>query len=328
MTGAAITFKPARRENVRLLIGLSGGTGSGKTFTAMRLAKGLAGGKRFAVIDTENGRASFYADQFDFDAAELHAPFTPLAYADAILAADAAGYPVTVVDSASHEWSGEGGILDMQEAELDRMAGNDYGKREACKMAAWIKPKMQHKAFIQKLLQVRGHVILCFRAEPKVEMVRGEGKRVEVRAKQGLTGLDGWFPICEKNLPFELTVSFLLLATAPGIPHPIKLPQQHKAFFPLDQVITEAAGAAIGEWARGGSAPIASSSGDALRGFMEYAKGYLEDATDPDVVETWWSSPVQVQQRRELNLSPSAEAKLRERVTARVQQLRQKQGAA
>ena len=60
-------FKPAIRENVGLLIGLAGGTGSGKTFSAMRLASGIANGKKFAVIDTEAGRAKHYADQFSFD---------------------------------------------------------------------------------------------------------------------------------------------------------------------------------------------------------------------------------------------------------------------
>ena len=93
------TFRPARRENVALLIGLAAGTGGGKTFTAMRLASGMARGKKFAVIDSEAGRATHYADQFDFDHGDLVAPFTPEAYLEAILAADAAGYPVIVVDS-------------------------------------------------------------------------------------------------------------------------------------------------------------------------------------------------------------------------------------
>jgi hypothetical protein len=53
-------FRPAKREDVGLLIGRSGGTGSGKTFTAMRLAKGIAGDRKFAVIDTEAGRAKHY----------------------------------------------------------------------------------------------------------------------------------------------------------------------------------------------------------------------------------------------------------------------------
>ena len=251
----AFSFRPAVRESVSLLIGLSGGTGSGKTYSAMRLAHGIAGDHPFAVIDTEAGRAKHYADQFKFDHGDLMPPFTPERYADAIAAADAAKYSVIVVDSTSHEWAGEGGILDWQEHELQRMAGDDYKKREACKMAAWIKPKMAHKQMVQRLLQVRAHLILCFRAEPKIEMVRGENGKMEIREKQSLTGLHGWIPIAEKNLPYELTASFLLLADRPGVPNPIKLQAQHRDLFPLDQPITEDSGARLAAWAQGGATP-------------------------------------------------------------------------
>ena len=264
------TFRPAVRENVGLLIGLAGGTGSGKTFTALRLASGIAGAKPFAMIDTEAGRAKHYADQFHFDHGDLSAPFSPDAYAEAITAADKAGYPVIVVDSMSHVWASDGGVLDWQEKELDRMAGDDWKKREAVKMAAWIKPKTAHKKMVQRLLQVRTHLILCFRAEQKIEMVRGENGKMQILAKQSLTGLDGWIPVCEKNLPFELTASFLLTADAPGYPKPIKLQEQHRALFPLDKPITEESGRLIAQWASGGKAkesaapasdpPTASSS--------------------------------------------------------------------
>src|SRR3990167_10103442 len=103
----SFSFRPAKRENVALIIGLAGGTGSGKTFSAMRLASGIAGeGKPFAVIDTEAGRAKHYADQFKFDHGDLAPPFRPDAYVDAIMAADKAGYSVIVVDSVSHVWAG------------------------------------------------------------------------------------------------------------------------------------------------------------------------------------------------------------------------------
>ena len=249
------SFRPAVRENVGLWVNLVGGTGSGKTFTAMRLASGIAGGKPFAVIDTENRRALHYADQFKFDHADLVPPFRPDAYAEAVVAADKAGYPVIVVDSGSHCWSGDGGVLDWQEEELDRMAGNDYAKRERVKMAAWIKPKMAHKHMVQKLLQVRAHIILCLRAEEKIEMVKNEHGKLEIQKKQSLTGKDGWIPICEKSLPFEATCSFLLLASEPGIPHPIKLQEQHKALFPLGKAITEESGKLLAAWAAGGSRP-------------------------------------------------------------------------
>lgn len=248
------TFRPAKREGVSLLIGIAGGTGAGKTWTAMSLAEGICGDKPFAVIDTENGRASHYADRFRFDVAELRPPFRPDAYAEAILAADAAGYKAIVVDSMSHVWAGDGGVLDWQEEELDRMAGSDWKKREAVKMAAWIKPKMSHKHMVQKLLQVKAHLILCFRAEEKVEMVKRDGKMAIV-PKVTLTGLDGWVPICEKALPFELTASFLLTPDRPGYPKPIKLQEQHKPLFPLDRPINAESGRLVAAWAAGGDPP-------------------------------------------------------------------------
>lgn len=251
----AYTFRPAKREGVSLLIGLAGGTGSGKTFTAMELAEGICGTDPFAVIDTENGRASHYADRFRFDVAELRPPFRPDAYAEAILAADAAGYKAIVVDSMSHVWAGDGGVLDWQEEELDRMAGSDWKKREAVKMAAWIKPKMSHKHMVQKLLQVKAHLILCFRAEEKVEMVKRDGKMAIV-PKVTLTGLDGWVPICEKALPFELTASFLLTPDRPGYPKPIKLQEQHKSLFPLDRPINAESGRLVAQWAAGGGPSV------------------------------------------------------------------------
>lgn len=244
-------FRPAKRENVGLWINLVGGTGSGKTFTAMRLASGIAGDRPFAVIDTENRRALHYADQFRFDHCELRPPFRPLEYSDAVLDADKAGYPVIVIDSGSHVWAGDGGVLDWHEEELDRMAGDDWKKREAVKMAAWVKPKMAHKQMVQKLLQVRAHIIFCLRAEEKIEMVKGKDGKLVVQPKQSLTGLDGWIPVCDKNLPFEATCSFLLMADRPGLPHPIKLQEQHRALFPPDIPITEESGKRLAQWASG-----------------------------------------------------------------------------
>lgn len=240
-------FRRAVRENVPLLIGLAGASGSGKTYTAMTLAKGMSGEKPFAVIDTEAGRARHYADQFAFDHMDLHPPFRPQTYLDAIVAADKAKYPVVVVDSMSHEWSGDGGVLDWQEEEW---AKNNHA--EWARMSSWIKPKMGHKEMVSKLLQVRAHVILCFRAEPKIEMAKDEKGKTIVVEKKGPGGFKGWLPICEKNLPYELTTSFLFMAERPGVPVPMKLQEQHKAFFPADKVITVEAGRKLAEWARGG----------------------------------------------------------------------------
>jgi len=255
----SVTFRRAVREDVGLVVGIAGPSGSGKTFSAMRLAAGMSGGRPFAVIDTEAGRSKHYADRFAFDHADLQAPFNPIAYADVIKAADDAHYPVIVVDSFSHEHAGDGGLLDWHEQELDRMAGQDYKRREACKMAAWIKPKTAHKQMVSRLLQVRAHLILCFRAEQKIEIVRGSGGGMEIQPKKIASGFSDWIPICEKNILYELTASFLLTPDAPGVPKPIKLQEQMREFVDLKAPLNEEAGKRMATWAKGGAAkPVVS----------------------------------------------------------------------
>ena len=109
-------------------------------------------------------------------------------------------------------------------------------------------------------MQVNAHIILCLRAEEKIEMIKGKDGKMEIQKKQSLVGKDGWIPICDKNLPFEATCSFLLLAANPGIPHPIKLQEQHRALFPLDKPIDEESGKRLAAWAAGGASVPAGAS--------------------------------------------------------------------
>ena len=288
----SFAFKRAIRENVGLLIGLAGASGSGKTFTAFRLATGICGDKPFAVIDTESRRALHYADDFKFDHLEIGAPFRPETYLDAIVAADKAGYPVIVVDSMSHEHAGDGGLLDWHDELLDEFVDraqktpdrrSEWQIRDANNMRAWIKPKMAHKKMVMRLLQSRAHLILCFRAEEKVEIGKDEKGKTKIVPKQSIVGLNGWMPVCEKNLPYELTCSFLLTADKPGVPQPIKLQEQHKIFFPLDRPITEESGRLIAAWAAGGKpekprkTPVETKKLDFATSGKEDAKKVAQD---------------------------------------------------
>lgn len=214
----------------------------------MRLATGLAGGKPFAVIDTENGRALHKADDYTFQHANLDEPFTPERYAEAVKDADAAGFPVIVIDSGSHEYEGVGGVLDIQNDEFERM-----GRKEGARMASWIAPKHRHKRFVQQLLRAKAHVILCLRAQDQIEIAKEDGKTV-VRPKASLIGAEGWIPICEKRLPFEATISLLLLQSNPGVPVPIKLEERHKPLIPTGKQLSEETGRALAAWAAGSSA--------------------------------------------------------------------------
>ena len=106
-------IKKATRKAIPAIICLYGKSGGGKTYSALKLAKGLGG--KICVIDTENGRASHYADEFDFDVIDLNPPFSPARYIEAIKTAQDAGYKAIVIDSISHEWEGTGGCLEMAE---------------------------------------------------------------------------------------------------------------------------------------------------------------------------------------------------------------------
>lgn len=238
---ASFHFRPASRENVGLLIALAGASGSGKTFSALRLAKGLAGGAKIAFIDTEARRALHYADRFDFLHADMRPPFRPARFIEAIRAAEDAGAAVVIVDSMSHEYDGEGGIIDW----ADELAANGVKSP-----GNWKDPKLAHKKLMNALLQMRAHLIFCLRADEKIEIIR-EGGKTQVRPL-------GWMPICEKRFMFEMTASFTLTPDRPGFPQyglPHKVQEQHRGMFPDSRAIGEEAGEALRAWAAGGSAP-------------------------------------------------------------------------
>jgi hypothetical protein len=257
-----VTFRPAKREQIPLLLGVAGGTGSGKTMSALRMARGIAQGAPFAFVDTENGRGLHYADLFpEMQHGDLRAPFRPDAYIAAIKdgLAHLKDVPkekrVVVVDSFSHEWTGDGGCLDWK----DELSGGD-DKRSA---AAWAKVKPAHRRMMTQLIGLPAHVIVCLRAEyGKVDIVRKDGK-TEFVPKKTLPGgsLNDWYPESEKAFPYELTASFLVVADAPGVPIPLKLQEQHKPFVPLDAPLSEETGRQLAAWAAG-SAPRGAASGE------------------------------------------------------------------
>lgn len=122
-----MAFKKAERFLTNPTIAITGPTGSGKTFSALRLASGIskAMGKPFALIDTENGSASLYSDHFDFDTLNITPPFTTEKYIQAINDAEKGGYCALVIDSITHAWAGEGGLLE-QKAQLDARPGSNH----------------------------------------------------------------------------------------------------------------------------------------------------------------------------------------------------------
>lgn len=259
------SFRPAKSFTDRhgLFVGLTGGTNSGKTFSALRLARGIAGPDgKIAVIDTEGGRTLHLKDHFDFDASLMDPPFRPHLFAEGAKAAEDAGYDCCLIDSWTMEWTGLGGVIDWQEKELDAMverakARNDrrteYQIREAGKMAAWIKPKVEHKSMVYSLLQRRMPIIFAIRGEETVKPGESGEKPIKL-----------FKSICSPTFPFEITVSFRLATEAKGIidlsdPRSFKMEGPHEAIFHHGEQISETHGAALAAWARGETgAPVPS----------------------------------------------------------------------
>ncbi|MDV2986148.1 UNVERIFIED_CONTAM: hypothetical protein Q9R58_17675 [Methylobacteriaceae bacterium AG10] len=242
------TFAPADTftERAGLFVSLTGGTNSGKTFSALRLARGIAGPDgKVAVLDTEGGRTLHLKEAFAFDANVMDPPFRPERFAQAALAAEQAGYDALVIDSFSMEWVGLGGVLDWQGQELQRMAGDDFRKQERMKMASWIKPKTAHKAMVYSLLQRRIPIIFSIRGEESVKPGEAGEKPTKV-----------FKSVCNSQFPYEVTVSFRLETERKGYvdlsdPRSYKMEGAHEGIFRNGDRISEEHGAALAAWARG-----------------------------------------------------------------------------
>lgn len=156
-------FRKATKSQARGRIAITGPAGSGKTWTALTLATAIC--KRVAVIDTEHGSASKYADTFSFDTLELD-DFHPDSYIAAIKAAEEAGYDGLIIDSASHEWSGKGGCLEL----VDIAAVKDKGGN---KWAAWSDVTPLHNRFIEAIHQCDMHVFTTYRS--KMDYIQTQG---------------------------------------------------------------------------------------------------------------------------------------------------------
>lgn len=258
-------LKPAVREKINLLFAVAGASGSGKTFSALLLAKGIAGDNgKIAVIDTEAGRSLQYAPKngenadhqkgtFDFLHLDLKPPFTPERYVEAIKACEDIGATVIVIDSASHVYSGEGGVTEMAEENAlkratDKKTGEiNFSRLDAVKTISWAEPKTKHKRMMAKLTQVRSHIIFCLRAEEKVKMVPQDGKMKIIP--------QGFQPICEKNFMYEMTASLTLEPTNPGKPNyklDKKLNSDMQSIFKNGQLISIEHGKKLKEWAENG----------------------------------------------------------------------------
>lgn len=192
----------ASRKKVKLRLNLSGASGSGKTFSALLMAYGITKDwSKIAVIDTENGSASLYSHLGEFNVLDLTPPFAPERYIEALTICEKNGIECVIIDSSSHEWSGQGGCLEINEKiAQSKYKGNTW--------SAWSDTTPRHEAFVSRVLHSNMHIITCTRS--KMDTIMTDDKKVK---KLGMKDIqrDGW--------EYELTVSLSIdrdthLATA------------------------------------------------------------------------------------------------------------------
>jgi len=233
----------ATRQGIRPLIGVYGESGTGKTYSALLLARGFVGPTgRVVMVDSESGRGSLYADVLPggYETLELTAPFSPARYIEAIEAVEQSGAAIGIIDSASHEWEGIGGVLDM--------AGDNEQRSGKAGLHNWKTPKLEHAKFMLRLLQSSIPWVVCLRAKYKSRQTKENGKTAIVKD-------DHTSPIQAEDFIFEMTAHFEVLPD-----HTINLTKcSHPSLqscFPENykEPISIKHGELIATWANGGGA--------------------------------------------------------------------------
>lgn len=182
-------FRSAERKKAKLRLAICGAAGSGKTMSALLIAKGL--GEKIAVIDTERGSSELYSDVVGFDVCVLEPPFKVEKYIEAITGAGESGYDVIIIDSISHAWSGSGGLLEQHTAIANR-TNNKY--------TAWGAVTPLHYRFIDSMLQSPAHIIATMRSKIEYAMEKDENTgKINIK-KLGMA------PIQRSGLEYEFTL--------------------------------------------------------------------------------------------------------------------------
>jgi hypothetical protein len=184
-----IVIRKAERKRAKLRLALCGPSGAGKTYSAIDIAVGLGG--KIGMIDTENGSGDLYADRADYSITELGPPYTPARYIEIIKEYEADGFNILIIDSLTHAWAGEGGILDMADAASKAMkSGNSF--------AAWRHITPEHNKLVNAILQSKMHIIATIRAKPDYDTSKDDKGKTVIQ-KLGLA------PIQREGIDYEFT---------------------------------------------------------------------------------------------------------------------------
>ena len=242
-----LVFEPFVRTKFPVLICLFGFSGCGKTKSAIKIAKGLGGKTMF--LDTETGRGRVYAKDVEgqnFGYTELTPPFTPERYIAAISQIERAGFDNLIIDSASHEWDGLGGMLEIADANVD-----SKGKRRQG-LGKW-SVKSRHKTFMNTMMAGRMNIIICLRAKDKfVEALDQNHQKTII--------MDGFVSLQERNFKYDMMIQLPMPENGEGRylmerDKGFKCPGELLPFFKEGEQIHEGIGAKISEWVSTG-APV------------------------------------------------------------------------
>jgi hypothetical protein len=185
-----IEIRKAERVRSKLRLAMAGPAGAGKTMSALKVAKGMGG--KVCIIDTERGSGDLYANLYDYSVITLEPPFKPDSAIEAIHAAEKAGFDVIIIDSLSHFWSDEGGLLDQ----ADKMQSS--GKN---RFTMWADLTPQHRRLVNAMLNSSKHIIGTMRSKQEYAMEMDEKGKASVR-KLGLA------PVQRDGMEYEFTVFF------------------------------------------------------------------------------------------------------------------------
>lgn len=181
-------IRKAERKKAKLRLGIAAPSGAGKTYSSLLLAFGLGG--KVGLIDTEHGSGDLYAHLGDYDIIGIEAPYTVAKYLQAIKAFEQAGYSTIIIDSLSHAWAGDGGLLDKQGKAADK-TGNSY--------AAWRQVTPDHNALVDAMLRSPCHIIATMRAKQEYVQEKNDNGKSVVR-KVGMA------PVQREGMEYEFTV--------------------------------------------------------------------------------------------------------------------------
>lgn len=257
----------AKRSKAKLRLAIDGPSGSGKTYSALLIAHGLCGNwSKIAVIDTERESANLYADLCPSNerylTGQIGVPYTPQKYLEALRACEEAGMEVVIIDSLTHAWTAEGGMLDIHEAAVKRQkVANSY--------TAWADVTPLHRKFVDAILTSPAHVISTIRSDTEYSQEKDANGKTVVK-KVGMK------PQFRKGLDYEMTIVFSLEQN-----HTATITKSRINTFPVNEIIlpTFDTGKKLLAWLESGEAPVCTDCGKEVEGFGNMSAEQVAAAT-------------------------------------------------